>query len=139
MFRYGAVVRGTNAYVPPGARRSGAMSPPVTNAAKPDIPKVAVNGPDGTAVAAPAQASPSSSKTHSPAPTSNPNKVIHVVSIQFAMSNELYKASRGSPSSIPRLRHQREATIDSETSGIGEKRDGQTHGGAGQVQPEFQG
>ncbi|KAJ7603781.1 hypothetical protein DFH06DRAFT_1256087 [Mycena polygramma] len=61
--KYGAVVRGNNAYVPPGARRTGAMSP-VGNAAKTDIPKLAVNGPDGTSV--PSQ---TPSKSPSPAPS----------------------------------------------------------------------
>ncbi|KAJ6531780.1 hypothetical protein B0H19DRAFT_1188535 [Mycena capillaripes] len=61
--KYGAVVRGNNAYVPPGARRPGAMSPG-GNAAKTDIPKLAVNGPDGTSV--PSQ---TPSKSPSPAPS----------------------------------------------------------------------
>lgn len=79
--KYGAVVRGTNAYVPPGARTKGGLSPPVNNAAnatKPDIPKVSVNGPDGTNVV-PSTQSSSSSKPPSPAPpgpgaTNNSNK-----------------------------------------------------------------
>lgn len=77
MIRYGAVVRGTNAYVPPGARKPGAFSPPASNATIPkqDIPKVSVNGPDGTTVVAQTQ-SPSSSKAPSPAPAANANKVI---------------------------------------------------------------
>lgn len=45
--KYGAVVRGANAYVPPGARRGG---PPAPAVSKPEIPKVSVNGPDGTSV-----------------------------------------------------------------------------------------
>ncbi|KAJ7756399.1 hypothetical protein DFH07DRAFT_477591 [Mycena maculata] len=61
--KYGAVVRGNNAYVPPGARRTGALSP-VGNAAKGDIPKLSVNGPDGTFV--PSQ---TPSKSPSPAPS----------------------------------------------------------------------
>ncbi|KAI0058177.1 hypothetical protein BV25DRAFT_1919547 [Artomyces pyxidatus] len=67
--KYGAVVRGTNAYVPPGARKGS------TNGTKgAEIPKVAVNGPDGTAVAqAEAQGSSASSKTPSPAPPSTPS------------------------------------------------------------------
>ncbi|KAJ7494722.1 hypothetical protein B0H11DRAFT_915071 [Mycena galericulata] len=60
--KYGAVVRGNNAYVPPGARGPGAQSP-VGNAAKGDIPKLSVNGPDGASV--PSQ----SSKSPSPAPS----------------------------------------------------------------------
>lgn len=41
--RYAGVVRGTNAYIPPGARKSGIAE----DAPKPDIPKVSINGPDG--------------------------------------------------------------------------------------------
>jgi len=60
--RYGAVVRGQNAYVPPGARKGGPLPPsqpaPVvageTSAKADAIPKVSVNGPDGS-VLAPAQ------------------------------------------------------------------------------------
>ncbi|KAF9003941.1 hypothetical protein BDQ17DRAFT_1241822 [Cyathus striatus] len=69
--KYGAVVRGQNAYIPPAARKSavaGALSPPSTTSKPPsttEIPKVSVNGPDGTAVQA---ASPGSSKAASPAP-----------------------------------------------------------------------
>lgn len=69
--KYGAVVRGTNAYVPPGARKSG---PAGNNAAPPpaaaEIPKVSVNGPDGTTLPSQVQ-SPSSSKATSPAPAAN--------------------------------------------------------------------
>jgi hypothetical protein len=42
--RYAGVVRGANAYIPPGARRPGF----VDDAPKSDIPKVSINGPDGT-------------------------------------------------------------------------------------------
>jgi PAB1-binding protein PBP1 len=79
--KYGAVVRGQNAYVPPGARKTGAGPPSAEHgvtSTKGDVPKVSVNGPDGTSVAAQAQ-SPPSSKAASPAPlssgsSSNPNK-----------------------------------------------------------------
>ncbi|TRM64619.1 hypothetical protein BD626DRAFT_492463 [Schizophyllum amplum] len=54
--RYGAVVRGPGAYVPPGARR-GDPAP----AAKVEVPKVSVNGPDGKA-AQPASPAPAASK-----------------------------------------------------------------------------
>ncbi|KAJ7035042.1 hypothetical protein C8F04DRAFT_1099897 [Mycena alexandri] len=64
--KYGAVVRGNNAYVPPGARRTGAMSP-VGNAAKADIPKLSVNGPDGTSV-------PSQTPSKSPSPVPSGSK-----------------------------------------------------------------
>jgi hypothetical protein len=79
--RYGAVVRGQNAYVPPGARKTGAGPTAAENvtSAKGDVPKVSVNGPDGTSVPAQTQ-SPPSSKATSPAPpasgsASNLNKV----------------------------------------------------------------
>lgn len=75
--RYGAVVRGQNAYVPPGARRSGAggaLSPPSTAAniaapstIKQDIPKVSIDGPDGVAVT---QTQSPPDATSSPAPGS---------------------------------------------------------------------
>ncbi|TFK75248.1 hypothetical protein BDN72DRAFT_955246 [Pluteus cervinus] len=79
--KYGAVVRGTNAYIPPGARRGGAYAAAAAGAnssAKPDasskqeVPKVAINGPDGSSVPASTTAAPSdSSKAASPAPASN--------------------------------------------------------------------
>ncbi|OSX58862.1 hypothetical protein POSPLADRAFT_1067357 [Postia placenta MAD-698-R-SB12] len=47
--RYGAVVRGANAYVPPGARKTNSASP---GQGKQEVPKVAVNAPDGSAVSA---------------------------------------------------------------------------------------
>jgi hypothetical protein len=70
--RYGAVVRGTGAYVPPGARKMP-LSPPASGA-KLDIPKVAVNAPDGAIVP---------DKAGSPAPTAaNTNKVCIVESLE---------------------------------------------------------
>ena len=49
--RYGAVVRGANAYVPPGARKAAAAATgSATAVAKPEVPKVSVNGPDGSTV-----------------------------------------------------------------------------------------
>ncbi|KAG6813919.1 hypothetical protein H0H92_005768 [Tricholoma furcatifolium] len=71
---YGAVVRGTNAYIPPGARKQQGTAPqPATKAAPAvaDIPKVSVNGPDGATLPSQTQ-SPSSSKAPSPAPASKP-------------------------------------------------------------------
>ncbi|KAG5644389.1 hypothetical protein DXG03_008617 [Asterophora parasitica] len=72
--KYGAVVRGTNAYVPPGARGKPGAPPPGNNAAaaptgtgKAEIPKVSVNGPDGAKLPSLTE-SPSSSKAPSPAP-----------------------------------------------------------------------
>ncbi|KAJ3486449.1 hypothetical protein NLI96_g4251 [Meripilus lineatus] len=63
--KYGAVVRGANAYVPPGARKTnpGAGSASATpkdaptpttstpTGTKPEIPKVSINAPDGSTVA----------------------------------------------------------------------------------------
>ncbi|RXW25542.1 hypothetical protein EST38_g319 [Candolleomyces aberdarensis] len=72
--KYGAVVRGSNAYVPPGARKAAVAAG--TNGApslpKPEIPKVSVNGPDGNAVAS--SQSPIPSKASSPAPNASANK-----------------------------------------------------------------
>ncbi|KAH9949939.1 hypothetical protein B0H21DRAFT_725331 [Amylocystis lapponica] len=65
--KYGAVVRGANAYVPPGARK-GPL--PTGTGSKSDIPKLAVNAPDGATVSS-AQTETSTatpSKTGSPAP-----------------------------------------------------------------------
>ncbi|KAI3604541.1 pab1 binding protein [Moniliophthora roreri] len=67
--KYGAVVRGVNAYIPPGARKAGAVSV-ASNASKAaDVPKVSVNGPDGTAVQSTTESPGSSSKAPSPAPS----------------------------------------------------------------------
>ncbi|KAF9450887.1 hypothetical protein P691DRAFT_422938 [Macrolepiota fuliginosa MF-IS2] len=72
--KYGAVVRGQNAYIPPGARRGigGALSPPSSvhivgppPTQKQEVPKVSINGPDGTTVA---QNPSPPDKTPSPAP-----------------------------------------------------------------------
>jgi hypothetical protein len=77
--RYGAVVRGSGAYIPPGARKHQqqvtSAGPSVTNPPqKSDIPKVSVNGPDGATVAP--KETPPISKSTSPAPsTSSMNKV----------------------------------------------------------------
>ncbi|TEB33401.1 hypothetical protein FA13DRAFT_1754073 [Coprinellus micaceus] len=75
--KYGAVVRGQNAYVPPGARRGNNVAngapalAPVPVAPKTDVPvpKVSINGPDGAAVAT--GQSPVPSKASSPAPGGN--------------------------------------------------------------------
>lgn len=65
--RYGAVVRGANAYIPPGARKTGSSTTPP---AKSELPKVAVNAPDGSAVSTSTTTSstPTASKVPSPAP-----------------------------------------------------------------------
>lgn len=61
-FRYGAVVRSNGAYVPPGARK-GPLSPPASaGISKVDIPKVAINAPDGA---------PVPDKDATPAPSAN--------------------------------------------------------------------
>ena len=80
--RYGAVVRGTGAYIPPGARRhNGHSATSSLTIQKTEIPKVSVNAPDGALIPQPRAPSPaSSSKAPSPAPTANPNKVsIHII------------------------------------------------------------
>lgn len=74
--RYGAVVRGQNAYVPPGARGKGTVSFITPPAAAPssqtepkgEIPKVSVNGPDGASIPNVQAPSPPSSKAASPTP-----------------------------------------------------------------------
>ena len=60
-------MRGANAYVPPGARKTAtSVTPPV----KSELPKVAVNAPDGAAVpSATTSSTPSASKVPSPAPS----------------------------------------------------------------------
>ncbi|KAI0833465.1 LsmAD domain-containing protein [Trametes gibbosa] len=62
--KYGAVVRGANAYVPPGARKG---TTPTGGPVKADVPKVAVNAPDGSAVQT-TSSTPTASKVPSPAP-----------------------------------------------------------------------
>ncbi|KAI0787704.1 hypothetical protein C8Q74DRAFT_1366536 [Fomes fomentarius] len=69
--KYGAVVRGANAYVPPGARKSGAAVTTTTPPTKTEVPKVAVNAPDGTAVSTTTSSTPSASKVPSPAPSTS--------------------------------------------------------------------
>ena len=43
-------MRGANAYVPPGARKSGQAGSTPPAGGKQDVPRVSVNAPDGTAV-----------------------------------------------------------------------------------------
>jgi|SRR5712671_1458449 len=82
-FRYGAVVRGSNAYIPPGARKNfpplTAAAPSASGAASAkgsDIPKVSINAPDGSSVPHSDTTTPaSSSKAPSPAPSAS-QKVI---------------------------------------------------------------
>ncbi|KAG2017742.1 hypothetical protein CC2G_007227 [Coprinopsis cinerea AmutBmut pab1-1] len=78
--KYGAVVRGANAYIPPARRAqvqqtAAAPGPPGPAPAQapakaPEIPKVSVNGPDGNAVAPAKAASPAPGN----ATTNNANK-----------------------------------------------------------------
>ncbi|KAJ3967566.1 hypothetical protein EV361DRAFT_929974 [Lentinula raphanica] len=72
--KYGAVVRGTNAYIPPGARKAAGTT--AVNATKTEVPKVSVNAPDGAVVSTTtiSQSPASSSKNPSPAPNANANK-----------------------------------------------------------------
>ncbi|KAI0303768.1 hypothetical protein B0F90DRAFT_1893394 [Multifurca ochricompacta] len=88
--KYGAVVRGSNAYIPPGARKNlppptaasaagvpVAASPASTgaNAKGPDVPKVSINAPDGSTVPHSDTTTPaSSSKAPSPVPSSSSQK-----------------------------------------------------------------
>ncbi|KAI9461642.1 hypothetical protein BJY52DRAFT_1117025 [Lactarius psammicola] len=76
--KYGAVARGPNAYVPPGARKNlPSVVPPAAaapiaapaastnaNVKGPDVPKVSINAPDGSTV--------SHSDTTTPAPSPSP-------------------------------------------------------------------
>ncbi|OBZ72487.1 Uncharacterized protein C21B10.03c [Grifola frondosa] len=66
--KYGAVVRGANAYVPPGARKTNATT---SSPVKPDLPKVSINAPDGSSVPAPQTSTPTPPKAASPAPSSS--------------------------------------------------------------------
>jgi len=61
LHRYAGVVRGANAYIPPGARKAGGIE----EAPKSDIPKVSINGPDGATVTP--QVSTSNGATPTPA------------------------------------------------------------------------
>ncbi|KAF7327786.1 LsmAD domain-containing protein [Mycena kentingensis (nom. inval.)] len=74
--KYGAVVRGAGAYVPPGARRP--------DAPKTDVPKVSVNGPDGASVV-PSQAP---SKSPSPGPAGSTKQPDPVTAFSDFVTNE---------------------------------------------------
>ncbi len=67
--RYGAVVRGSNAYIPPPARKAAMGSTTAINAPNAEAPKIAVNGPDGAQIPTPP------SKTSTPAPAAAPSQV----------------------------------------------------------------
>ncbi len=75
--RYGAVVRGSNAYIPPGARKNlpVATATPASGSATvkgSDVPKVSINAPDGSNIPHSDTTTPaSSSKAPSPAPSAS--------------------------------------------------------------------
>lgn len=77
--KYGAVVRSSNAYIPPGARKPLSPLAPTTaasnaggaNAKGREVPKVSINAPDGSSVPQSDTSTPaSSSKAPSPTPAS---------------------------------------------------------------------
>ncbi|TFY60445.1 hypothetical protein EVJ58_g5137 [Rhodofomes roseus] len=90
--KYGAVVRGANAYVPPGARKVGQGGPTPPAGAKQDIPRVAVNSPDGTAVPGDKEKekekAADAAKTGSPAPGANKPTADAVPAFRDFVSNE---------------------------------------------------
>jgi hypothetical protein len=75
--RYGAVVRSSNAYIPPGARKNlpvaaATPAPGSATVKEPEVPKVSINAPDGSNVAHSDTTTPaSSSKAPSPAPSAS--------------------------------------------------------------------
>ncbi|PFH52983.1 hypothetical protein AMATHDRAFT_1711 [Amanita thiersii Skay4041] len=80
--KYGAVVRGSNAYIPPPARKQAAMAS--TNASattKADPPKVIVNGVETTTQSPPV-------KTSSPAPTASATSTQSSASASTAPANK---------------------------------------------------
>ena len=79
LHRYAGVVRGANAYIPPGARRAGAIE----EAPKSDIPKVSINGPDGATVTP--QASTSNGTT--PVPT-----IVRTISLSRIFNTQLERS-----------------------------------------------
>jgi hypothetical protein len=118
--RYGAVVRGSNAYVPPGARRQG-LHAATSSVPKAEIPKVSVNAPDGAVVPQARAPSPSSSsKAPSPAPT-NANKVdLSLVTSHFLLII-LNLASCGPLTGVPRFCHKRKTKAQTKETGSGEE------------------
>ena len=138
--RYGAVARGPNAYVPPGARKGlpSAVAPaapaPIaalpasasTSVKDPDVPKVSINAPDGSTV---------HSDTTTPAPSPSPapsasQKVLHLIWSNYGAIEEHYvmttvsTASSGCTSCVPRICYSREAEADAKAQGTGEEREG---------------
>jgi hypothetical protein len=96
--RYGAVVRGSNAYIPPGARKvlpplgaaptavAPVAAPSSSNGASakgPDVPKVSINAPDGSSLPHSDTTTPaSSSKAPSPAPSASQKVFFSMVDTQ---------------------------------------------------------
>lgn len=135
--RYGAVARGPNAYVPPGARKNVpsvvplaaaatiAAPPPSTsaNAKGHDVPKVSINAPDGSTV--------SHSDTTTPAPSPSPapsasasQKVLHLIRSDYGAIEEHYvmvTATSGCTPCFPRICNSREAAADAEAPSTGEE------------------
>ncbi|KAI0926095.1 hypothetical protein AcV5_008648 [Taiwanofungus camphoratus] len=87
--KYGAVVRSVNAYVPPGARKPGINPTTVLNP-KSDVPKVAVNAPDGSIVGKTQTATGTPPpKTPSPAPAAGGKPAVDAVpAFRDFVSNE---------------------------------------------------
>jgi hypothetical protein len=93
--RYGAVVRGSNAYIPPGARKNPPPGGVAATAAAPvavppsstgdsakglDVPKVSINAPDGSSLPQSDATTPaSSSKAPSPAPSASQKVFLSIV------------------------------------------------------------
>ncbi|EIM91286.1 uncharacterized protein STEHIDRAFT_48397 [Stereum hirsutum FP-91666 SS1] len=103
--KYGAVVRGTNAYIPPGARRGGLSTgpgpspspkPPINGNGngKVEVPKVSINAPDGTAVQPPPSASEGNSKGASPGPAGNKVRSLLSLLIYLAQPADALPAFR---------------------------------------------
>lgn len=125
--RYGAVVRGQNAYVPPGARKGGPLPPsqptPVvagdTSAKADAIPKVSINGPDGS-VLAPTQTPAVKTTASTPGAASTVTTNVRDISCSICLFLILFVSSLAACrccSCLPSVRDQRKAEIDSEATG----------------------
>ncbi|CCM01397.1 uncharacterized protein FIBRA_03448 [Fibroporia radiculosa] len=89
--KYGAVVRGANAYVPPGARKANPSASTAIVQSKQDVPKVSVNAPDGSTVSTDKPAAPANTpppKTESPAPGGTKPAADAVPAFRDFVSNE---------------------------------------------------
>lgn len=130
-FRYGAVVRGSNAYIPPGARKTLSPLSPATpasggaSAKGREVPKVSINAPDGSSVPQSDTSTPASS-SKAPSPTPPSQKVIpSSLKLPLLIVNIIRStAPRRCTPRIPRIRDAREAAVDSEASGISQEREG---------------